>query len=124
MLSRLTSFKSALKCNSSSKKTVGLKYAKTPGIYEFVRYALSNFNILFLVTNLKYTNNVSQYMRWAHKGNIICSGIILIVVLMQKVFSYPGSVKWFNIEKGIGFILRENGEKDVFFHVSGVYHFL
>ena len=31
-----------------------------------------------------------------------------------------GTVKWFNSEKGYGFIARESGEKDVFVHFSAV----
>lgn len=31
-----------------------------------------------------------------------------------------GTVKWFNPQKGFGFIQRENGEADVFVHVSAV----
>lgn len=33
--------------------------------------------------------------------------------------NYSGTVKWFNVEKGYGFISGENGE-DVFVHFSNV----
>lgn len=41
-------------------------------------------------------------------------------VLGNEAERIQGTVKWFNAEKGYGFITRDDGEKDVFCHFSSL----
>ena len=60
-----------------------------------------------------------RYTKWCYTLHLLCNNTAILVLFLEVPAMSKGTVKWFNNQKGFGFISDSEGN-DVFVHFSGI----